>query len=153
MRKGVETDLGEAPDNAPDRSVLSGGFCPVLGCSLFELARARQRRVVHRTNVPGVHRTCPVTRPVCPVANPSHGAELSEHRTEHRTGKFCPVRSVRWKEALCLSGSRARKRTGHLSGALSSVRCVAGRSRWSFEENSPDVCPVQDCFVRCNVNG
>ena len=103
--------------------------------------------MVHRTNVPGVHRTCPVTRPVCPVANPSHGAELSEHRTEHRTGKFCPVRSVRWRRALCLLGRARGEGTGHLSGAafFCPVRCEGQRKEpLTHEEKSPDICPVQD---------
>jgi hypothetical protein len=52
-----------------------------------ELARANREECAP-DKWRGVHRTCPVTRPKCPVANPSHGAEES---TGQSTGQCCPV--------------------------------------------------------------
>ncbi|CAA0830027.1 Unknown protein [Striga hermonthica] len=78
-----------------------------------------------RTNARRVHRTCPVTRPPCPVPNPNVARERQSER-EHRTfvrwlDFFCPVR--RWTEPL------------------------------AREKKAPDICPVQGWFVRCNGNG
>jgi hypothetical protein len=99
------------------RTIVS---CPVaiVRCkgALGRELRLRQRRKEHRTEG---HRTCTVTRPFCPVANPSWRCCGSKHRTEHRTGNF--VRCA-------LSG-----------GSVGSVWRPLARA---CEKNAPDICPV-----------